>query len=90
MVKQHLIKTPPRGLLYDMTKETNTEALLNYLVTQTQTGQKNWFGFQQQRVAGIDLAYRIATIHADKMSPDDVVDYVIELNNAIYNKMIKG
>jgi hypothetical protein len=73
-----------------MTKETNTEALLNYLVTQTQTGQKNWFGFQQQRVAGIDLAYRIATIHADKMSPDDVVDYVIELNNAIYNKMIKG
>lgn len=73
-----------------MTKETNTEALLNYLVTQTQSGQKNWFGFQQQRVAGIDLAYRIATIHADKMSPDDVVDYVIELNNAIYNKMIKG
>lgn len=73
-----------------MTKETNTEALLNYLVTQTQTGQKNWFGFQQQRVAGIDLAYRIAALHADKMSADEVVDYVVELNNAIYNKMIKG
>jgi hypothetical protein len=73
-----------------MTKDTNTEALLNYLVTQTQTGQKNWFGFQQQRVAGIDLAYRIAALHADKMSPDDIVDYVIELNNSIYNKMIKG
>ena len=73
-----------------MTKDTSTEALLNYLVTQTQTGHKNWFGFQQQRVAGIDLAYRIASAHADKMSPDDVVDYVVELNNAIYNKMIKG
>ena len=73
-----------------MTKETNTEALLNYLVTQTQTGQKNWFGFQQQRVAGIDLAYRIAALHADKMSADEVVGYVVELNNAIYNKMIKG
>jgi hypothetical protein len=73
-----------------MTKETNTEALLNYLVTQTQTGQKNWFGFQQQRVAGIDLAYRIASLHADKMTPDAVVNYVVELNNSIYNKMIKG
>jgi hypothetical protein len=73
-----------------MTKENNSEALLNYLVTLTQTGQKNWFGFQQQRVAGIDLAYRIASSHADKMTPDEVVNYVIELNNSIYNKMIKG
>ncbi|CAB4126854.1 hypothetical protein UFOVP79_28 [uncultured Caudovirales phage] len=73
-----------------MIKETNTEALLNYLVTQTQTGQKNWFGFQQQRVAGIDLAYRIAALHADKMTPDEVVNFVVELNNSIYNKMIKG
>ena len=73
-----------------MTKDNNSEALLNYLVTLTQTGQKNWFGFQQQRVAGIDLAYRIASLHADKMTPDEVVNYVVELNNSIYNKMIKG
>lgn len=73
-----------------MTPQTNTEALLSYLVTQATSGQKNWFGFQQQKVAGIDAAYRIAVMHADKMTPNEVVDYVVELNNAIYNKIIKG
>jgi len=59
-------------------------------VTLAQTGQKNWFGFPQQRIAGIHLAYEIAKIHADKMSPEEVVDYVVRLNNAIFQKLLKG
>lgn len=73
-----------------MTVVNNSDALLAYLVKQVDSGQKNWFGFPQQRVAGINLAYQIATYHADKMSADEVVDYVVKLNNAIYNKIIKG
>jgi hypothetical protein len=68
----------------------NSDALLNFLINQVNTGQKNWFGFQQQRLAGVDLAYRIAALHADKLTPQEVVDYVIELNNTIYNKILKG
>lgn len=73
-----------------MTTPNNSDALLNYIATQANSGNKNWFGFPQQRVAGIDTAYRIAVMHADKMTPDEVVDYVVRLNNAIYNKIIKG
>lgn len=73
-----------------MTTIQNTNDLLSYLVTLAQTGQKNWFGFPQQRIAGIHLAYEIAKTHADKMSPEEVVDYVVRLNNAIFQKLLKG
>jgi hypothetical protein len=73
-----------------MTTIQNSNDLLSYLVTLAQTGQKNWFGFPQQRIAGIHLAYEIAKIHADKMSPEEVVDYVVRLNNAIFSKVLKG
>ena len=74
-----------------MTQQTNnSDALLTYLIGLNATGQKNWFGFQQQRLAGIDLAYRIAVVHADKMSPTEVIKYVVDLNNEIYDKMLKG
>lgn len=73
-----------------MTTPNNSEALINYLVTQANSGSKNWFGFQQQRVAGIHLAYEIAKHHADKMSPEECADYAVRLNNAVYNKLIKG
>jgi hypothetical protein len=73
-----------------MTTIQNTNDLLSYLVTLSQTGQKNWFGFPQQRIAGIHLAYEIAVAHADKMSPEEVVDYVVRLNNAIFQKLLKG
>tara|TARA_R110000822_G_scaffold45364_1_gene121419 strand:+ start:7817 stop:8044 length:228 start_codon:yes stop_codon:yes gene_type:complete len=63
--------------------------LLGYLVMQANSGQKNWFGFAQQRLTGINLAHEIAANHADTMSPDEVVDYVVKLNNAIYQKIIK-
>ena len=73
-----------------MTTIQNTNDLLSYLVTLSQTGQKNWFGFPQQRIAGIHLAYEIAIAHADKMSPEEVVEYVVRLNNAIFQKLLKG
>ena len=63
--------------------------LLNYLVSQANSGTKNWFGFQQQRIAGIDVAYKIAANHADKMTPEEITEYVLKLNNCIYNKFIK-
>ena len=68
----------------------NNKDLLSYLISQSSSGQKNWFGFHQQRITGINLAYDIARYHADKMSPQDIVDFVISLNNQIYQKIIKG
>lgn len=64
--------------------------LLGFLISQAGSGQKNWFGFAQQRLTGINLAHEIAANHADKMTPDEVVDYVIALNNNIYQKLIKA
>jgi len=63
--------------------------LLNFLWTQMDSGAKNWFGFAQQRITGINLAHQIATNHADTMTPTEVVDYVVALNNEIYKKFIK-
>ena len=68
----------------------NSEALLTFLVSQFNTGQKNWFGFPQQRLAGIHIAYEIAKHHADKTTPDECADYAVRLNNAIYAKIVKG
>jgi len=64
--------------------------LLNFLVSQANSGAKNWFGFPQQRLVGIHLAYEIAKNHADKLTPDEIVDYVISLNNTIYVKILRG
>jgi hypothetical protein len=64
--------------------------LLSFLISQSNSGVKNWFGFHQQRIAGINAAYEIAKVHADTLSPDEVVEYVIKLNNAIFQKMIKN
>lgn len=70
----------------------NTNDLFAYLLSRAEAKPEiqNWFGFKQQRIAGVDLAYRIATKHADTMSPEQVVQYVVDLNNAIYTKIIKG
>ncbi|MEI7757650.1 MAG: hypothetical protein WCI80_01265 [Bacteroidota bacterium] len=64
--------------------------LLSYLLSQANSGVKNWFGFAQQRITGIYLAHEIAKYHADKFTPDEIADYVITLNNSIYQKLIKG
>lgn len=68
----------------------NNQDLLNFLLSQANSGAKNWFGFHEQRIAGIDVAYKIAIHHADTMTPEEVVEYVIALNNSIYKNMIKG
>jgi len=74
-----------------MTTQINSNNdLLNYLVTQSNSGQKNWFGFAQQRLTGITLAHEIAKNHADKLTPEEAVDYAVKLNNAIYQKIIKA
>ena len=68
----------------------NSNELLIYLLMQSNSGIKNWFGFTQQRITGINLAHAIAARHADCMSPEEVTDYVMRLNNSIYHKLIKG
>ena len=68
----------------------NNNDLLGFLIAQSGSGQKNWFGFAQQRLTGINLVHEIAANHADKMTPDEVVDYVVLLNNNIYQKLIKA
>ena len=68
--------------------ENNTD-LLSYLINQSTSGVKNWFGFSQQKITGIHTVYEIAKNHADTMTPEEVVEYVIRLNNSIYHKMIK-
>jgi hypothetical protein len=62
--------------------------LLNFLIAQSES-TKNWFGFPQQRITAIALAHDIAKYHADKMSPDEVVEYAFNLNESIYHKIIK-
>lgn len=68
----------------------NSHDLLSYVVTMANSGQKNWFGFPQQRIVGIHLAYEIAKVHADKMTPEEIADFVVKLNNAVYQKLVKG
>lgn len=73
-----------------MTTQNASQDLLNFLITQANSGSKDWFGFHQQRIAGIHIAYRIAENHANTMSPEEVADYAFKLNNAIFNKLIKA
>jgi len=69
------------------TIKDNTD-LLSFLVGQADSS-KNWFGFTQQRITAIALAHDIARHHADKITPEDAVEYAIALNQAIYDKIIK-
>jgi hypothetical protein len=62
--------------------------LLGYLEAQAATGDKQWFGFLQQKIIAITLAHQIAANHADKMTPEQIVEYVVELNNQIFQKII--
>jgi hypothetical protein len=62
--------------------------LLNFLVAQS-SASKNWFGFTEQRITAIALAHDIARNHADKIGPEQAVDYAVALNQAVYDKIIK-
>lgn len=63
--------------------------LLNFLIAQS-GASKNWFGFTEQRITAISLAHDIARNFADKISPDEAVAYAIDLNQKIYDKIIKN
>lgn len=63
--------------------------LLSFLVTQAES-RKDWFGFVQQRITAVALAHDIARYHADKMTPEQVASYALELNEVIYHKIIKA
>lgn len=63
--------------------------ILAYVVAEAEKGNKQWFGFLQQKMTGISLVHQIAARHADKFTPDEIVDYVNRLNNSIFNRMIK-
>lgn len=65
----------------------NTNDLLTFLVNQAES-RKDWFGFTQQRMTAITLAHDIAKIHADKMTPQEVVQYAAQVNEAIYKTII--
>lgn len=71
-----------------MTTIQNSSDLLKYLVEQSMTSNKNWYSFSVQRIIGIYACYEIAKVHADKMTPDEIANYVSELNNAIFKQLI--
>jgi hypothetical protein len=87
---QHNKEGPYGGLLQYMTDIKTSDDLLAFLVSQSQSGGKAWFGFPQQRIVGIYMCYELAKLHANTMTPNEVVEYAIELNNKIYSKIIKG
>ncbi len=69
----------------DIQKSTD---LLWFLLQQK--GQKpDWFSHTEQRLTGIQLAHQIAANHADKMQPAEVVDYVLKLNDQMYQRIIR-
>jgi two-component sensor histidine kinase len=67
----------------------NSDDLLNFLAAQAEKDGKQWFGYFQQRMTGVALAHQIAARHADKLTPAQVVDYVKQLNNEIFHRIIK-
>lgn len=66
----------------------NTADLLSFLVNQAET-RKDWFGFTQQKMTAVSLAHKIAARHADKMTPEEVVEYAKELNELLFHRLIK-
>jgi PIN domain nuclease of toxin-antitoxin system len=67
----------------------DTKDLLGFLVSQAGE-RKDWFGFSQQRMTAVTLAHQIAQHHADKMTPEEVVDYALQVNHLIFHKIIKA
>lgn len=75
-----------------MTQQTtiqNTGDLLDFLVKQM-AERKDWFGRSQQKITSISLAHKIAENHASQMTPVEVVEYALCLNEEIYKRIIVG
>lgn len=71
-----------------MTTIQNTNDLLAFLERQAEQRQ-DWFGWRQQKLTAISLIHDIAARHANTMTPQEIVDYAIALNQAIYDKIIR-
>ena len=83
------INTVGQTILNNMqTTIKDSSDLLSFLVTQSDS-RKDWFGFTAQKLTAISLAHEIAANHADKFTPDEIVNYVFTLNNSLYQKIIK-
>lgn len=74
-----------------MTKDDTNGSpdLLNFLLAQA-SERKDWFSFSTQRITSIALAHEIAAQHADKLTPSEIVDYAVQLNQQIYDKIIQN
>lgn len=72
-----------------MTTIQNSNDLLAFLEKEAEK-RPDWFGFRQQKLTAINLAHEIAARHANTMSPDEVVRYAAELNQTLYDQIIKG
>lgn len=62
---------------------------LLWFLLQQKAQKPDWFSHTEQKLTGIQLAHQIAANHADEMTPGQVVDYVMELNDRIYQKIIR-
>lgn len=82
--------TAGHTILDNMTTIQNNKDLLHFLIDQAGSGKKDWFGFSEQKITGIDLCYELAQRHAPEMTPEAVVDYVVRLNNTIFHRIIMG
>lgn len=71
-----------------MTTIQNTKDLLAFLEKEMEK-RPDWFGWRQQKLTAIGLAHEIAARHADKMTPDQVVEYAMAVNTRIYHQIIK-
>ena len=67
-----------------------SDDLLGYLIAQAQTGAKNWFGYPQQRLINISLCHKMAENYGADMTPEEIVDYVIRLNDLIFKKIVSN
>ncbi len=47
------------------------------------------FQFWKQRLTAVSLAHEIAKNHANTMSPEEVVDFAVRVNDSIYQHIIK-
>lgn len=68
----------------------NSNDLLHYIRERAESGDKAWFSWIEQRITGIPLAHHIAANHADKMTPEQVVEYVVKLNSLIHQRIAIG
>jgi iron-sulfur cluster repair protein YtfE (RIC family) len=65
----------------------NTNDLLDFLVKQM-AERRDWFGRSQQKLTTINLAHKIAEVHAPHMTPKEVVAYAAAVNQEIFDTII--